>query len=67
MAKVKAAGFYYVDDVMAMLGVSQSFAYKIIQEMNDELEKKGFFKIAGRVSQKYFHERFYCDIGHQPQ
>lgn len=30
--------FYYVDDVMDLLGVSRSKAYKIIQDLNAELK-----------------------------
>ena len=51
--------FMKVDEVASELGVSQSFAYRIIREMNKELKKKGCFTVAGRVDRKYFHEKFY--------
>lgn len=54
--------FFYVDDVIEMLGVSRSKAYSIIQGLNAELKKKGKITVAGRVPRKYFFERFYADI-----
>ena len=51
--------FFTVKDVMAFMDVSKSQAYKIIRKLNAELEAKGFLVIAGRVSCKYFKERFY--------
>lgn len=30
--------------------------------MNDELDKRGFLTIAGRVSRKYFEEKLYGEI-----
>lgn len=55
--------FYYVEDVMRILGVSRSKAYKIIQQLRKELVQKGYFEYpAGRIPKKYFCERFYCDM-----
>ncbi len=51
--------FYDAKDLMGFLKVSRSTAYKIIRKLNAELEAKGFLVIAGRVSCKYFKERFY--------
>lgn len=53
--------FYQVEDVMRILGVSRSKAYKIMQEMNKELNEKGYFTISGKVPKKYFVERFYFE------
>ena len=47
------------EDVKEALGVSQSMAYKIIQQLNSEMKEKGFHTISGRVSAKYFSECFY--------
>ena len=49
--------FLQVDDVAMELGVSTSYAYKIIRKLNAELEKKGIITIAGRVNKQYFTER----------
>ena len=41
------------------LGISKPYAYKLVREMNEELKKKGFLTIPGRVSRRYFEEKFY--------
>ena len=51
--------FIKADEVAKELGVSAPYAYKLIRKLNDELEEKGFITIAGRVSKKYFREKFY--------
>lgn len=51
--------FLLAEDVANELGVSKAYAYKIIQKLNAELEKKGFLTISGRVNRKYFYERTY--------
>jgi ABC-type uncharacterized transport system fused permease/ATPase subunit len=48
-----------VDDVAAELGVSKPYAYKLVQKLNEELKRKNFITISGRVSKQYFHERIY--------
>lgn len=47
-------------EVAEELGVSQAFAYRVIKQLNSELESKGFIVINGRVDQKYFHDRMYA-------
>ena len=47
------------DEIAEELDVSKSYAYKLIQKLNDELAKKGFLVIQGRVSRKYFEEQIY--------
>ncbi len=49
--------FMRVEDVARELDVSKSYAYKIVQKLNKELEAKGFITISGRVSRQYFFER----------
>lgn len=39
------------------LGVSKSYAYKIVRRLNEELEEKGILTISGRVNRQYFNER----------
>ncbi len=36
--------FLKVSDVMKVLDVSESYAYKLIRKLNKELENKGYFK-----------------------
>ena len=46
-----------VDEVAQELGISKSYAYKIVQKLNVELKEKGFMTISGRVNKQYFMER----------
>lgn len=39
--------------------MSEAYAYKLIKQLNKELEEKGFITIRGRVSRQYFEERIY--------
>ena len=49
--------FMRVEDVANELGISRSYAYKIVQKLNRELKEQGFIIIAGRVNKQYFLER----------
>lgn len=52
--------FYDVYDVCDMLGgVSKAYAYKVIKKLNSELTEKGYLTVSGKVSRKYFDERYY--------
>ena len=51
--------FVTAEIVAKDLGVSKPFAYKLVRQMNDELNAKGYLTVAGRVSRKYYEERFY--------
>ena len=51
--------FMRVEEVADELGVSISYAYKVIRRLNNELREKGFITIAGRISRQYFYERVY--------
>lgn len=42
--------FMRVEDVARELDVSKSYAYKIVQKLNKELEAKGNITISGRVN-----------------
>ena len=49
--------FMRADDVARELGVSKSYAYKLIQRLNAKLRKQGYITISGRVSRSYFEEK----------
>lgn len=51
--------FYTKDDVAELLGISDAQSYRIIQKLNEELRKKGYVTVAGRISKIYFHEKYY--------
>ena len=46
-----------VDDVAEELSVSKSKAYKIVRQLNKELEEKGIITVAGRVCTSYFRKK----------
>lgn len=49
--------FMRAEEVAKELGVSKSYAYKIVQKLNNELKEQGFLTISGRVNKQYFLER----------
>ena len=46
-----------VEEVAAELGVSKSYAYKIVKQLNEELQKLDYFTVAGRVNTNYFRKK----------
>lgn len=50
--------FVFKEDVMSLLGVSQSKAYAIIKQLNGELQDQGILTVQGRVVRNYFNKRF---------
>lgn len=51
--------FVRAEEVAGALGISKPYAYKLVRKMNEELKQKGFLTIPGRVSRRYFEEKFY--------
>lgn len=54
---MESTSFMRVDEVAQELGISKSYAYKIVQKLNAELKEKGLMTISGRVNKQYFMER----------
>lgn len=54
---MESTSFMRVDEVAQELGISKSYAYKIVQKLNAELKEKGFMTISGRINKQYFMER----------
>ena len=54
---MESASFMKVDEVAQELGVSKSYAYKIVQRLNRELESMGYLTVSGRVNKQYFMEK----------
>lgn len=44
-------------DVAEMMQVSIPKAYSLMRICNEELKKKGYLVVSGRVSRQYFEER----------
>lgn len=51
--------FMRVSEVAEELGVSQSYAYKLVRQLNKELAETGCIVIPGRIDRKFFHEKLY--------
>ena len=56
-------GLMNAQDVACELGVSRSSAYKIIRNLNCELQEKGFLVVSGKVPKQYFMTRYYLLSG----
>ena len=54
---MRTKGFMKVEEVMEELKVSRSKAYKIIVQLNQELEEDGYITVRARVNTDYFLER----------
>lgn len=52
-----------VEEVMLALSISRPYTYRIIRMLNSEMKQRGYTAIKGKVSQKYFYERFRCADG----
>ncbi len=46
-------------DVVDMLGVSKGYAYKIIRQLNKELEYSGYIVVSGKIPRAYWDKKFY--------
>ncbi|MCC8014070.1 MAG: helix-turn-helix domain-containing protein [Eubacterium sp.] len=51
--------FLKVDDVMEILQVGKSTAYRAMQNVNKQLQAEGKLTIAGRVSKKHLMECYF--------
>lgn len=51
--------FIRADEVIRLLGVSKSEAYRIIKRLNDEMASKGYIVVNGRVNRRYLEEQIY--------
>ena len=51
--------FIGATELAEILGISRAQSYKIIQKLNEQLEKDGYMTLTGKVSRVYFMEKFY--------
>ena len=51
--------FMNAQEVADSLGTSKAYAYKLIQKLNEDLEKEGYIKIQGRISKAYLFSKVY--------
>jgi excisionase family DNA binding protein len=49
--------FMTVEEVAQELGVSKSYAYKIVRELNAEMQKLGYITVSGRINTNFFRKK----------
>ena len=54
---MKDQTFITVAEVAEIMGISKSYAYKIVHRLNEDLKAMGYLTIAGRVNRGYFPEK----------
>lgn len=47
------------EDVATELGISKGHAYKLIRQLNEELENSGFIVVAGKVPRAFWEKKFF--------
>ncbi len=62
--KVNTKQFYNAKDVAERMQISLSMAYKLIRRLNNELTKKGYIVVSGKVSRSYFERRL-CETSQE--
>lgn len=50
--------------VAELLGISVSYAYRVIEQLNRELSKAGYLTINGKVDSLYLSKRFFPNEEH---
>lgn len=48
------------EEVGEALGMSRSYAYKVIRRLNGELEARGYLTIPGKIERGYFESRLFA-------
>lgn len=59
--------YFTAQEVAELLGVSRGQAYKVIKNLNEQLEKKGYIVVSGKVSKKYFAEKYYGGVAEEKE
>lgn len=59
--------FYTAQEVAELLGVSRGQAYKVIKSLNEQLAKKGYIVVSGKIPKKYFAEKYYGGISSEEE
>ena len=47
------------NDVANELGVSKGYAYKLIRQLNEELQASNFYVVAGKIPRAFWEKKFY--------
>ena len=54
--------FINAEEICACMGIGRTSAYKLIKQLNAELEAKGFLVVSGKTNRQYFNERLYGKV-----
>lgn len=46
-------------DVANEIGVSKAHAYKLIRQLNEELEASGYLTVSGKIPRAFWEKKFY--------
>ena len=46
-----------VEEVAKELNVSTSYAYKVVRELNEEMQQLGYLTVRGRVNTNFFRKK----------
>lgn len=49
--------FISVDEVANELGISKSYAYKLVKQLNIELNEMGYLTVSGKVCDSFFRKK----------
>ena len=49
--------YYKAADVMQMLECSETYAYEVISQLNEELKEQGYIIVRGKVPKGYFEKK----------
>ena len=49
--------FMTVEEVAKELNVSTSYAYKVVRELNEEMQQLGYLTVRGRVNTNFFRKK----------
>jgi len=47
------------EDAANELGISKGHAYKMIRQLNEELQNSGFIVVSGKIPRAFWEKRFY--------
>ena len=47
------------EDVANELGVSKGHAYKLIRQLNEEIEASGYIVVSGKIPRAFWEKKFY--------
>lgn len=53
------SSYIKAQEIISVIPVSITTAYRIIRELNRELERQGYRVIRGKCPRRYFYERYH--------